>query len=226
MKTTNLLRGGIFTVGVMFFLGCSAENGKANHTNQEKPSAAAEVPLNQNDGASTSKDANSPESKVASSKSDKVESIYTDLAAAKCKTIESSEEEAWIVQECPGVGGFKLEVSEGDLRQTITVISPSGKKSELDYSGNVSSGFSALGEKAEWRVKKVGEKVTPFALITRFNVSENPDKPEKTTSYLVVTKISGDGSCIVEVIKPVTNANEKARVSADNSAEKPCMNVK
>ena len=112
------------------------------------------------------------------------------------------------------------------MQQTIDVISPSGKKSELNFTSIVSSGFSALGEKAEWRVKKVDEKVTPFALIARYNVSENPDNAEKTTSYLVVTKISGDTSCIVEIIKPVADANEIARDSADNSANKPCLKAK
>lgn len=206
-----------------FFLACAAEKtNNANPGNESVGKAAA------NEGSSNSPVANvnSVAIENPTNRADKIESIYSDLAAAKCKTLESNEEEEWIVQECPGVAGYKLEVSEGDLRQTINIISPKGKKSELDFWSNVSSGFSELGDKAEWRVKKDGEKLTPFALITRYNVSENPDKPEKTTSYLVVTKISGESSCIVEIIKPIAEANEKARISADSSANKPCLERK
>ena len=84
--------------------------------------------------------------------------------------------------------------------------------------------FSTLGEKAEWRVKKSDGKEKPFALIVRFNVSENPDKPEKNTSYLVVVKISGESSCITDVVKPMAEAQSKKRVDlADCFGEKkPC----
>jgi hypothetical protein len=212
----------------MFFLGCTKDKSNADRSNQDKSSAAGgdKASMNENKDASTPPNNSSSEPKNPTSNSDKFESIYTEIAAAKCETIESNEDEEWIVQECPGVGGYKLEVSEGDLRQTIDVISPAGKKSELNFSGIVSSGFSALGEKAEWRVKKVGEKVTPVALIARYNVSEDPDKPEKTTSYLVVSKISGETSCVIEIIKPVSDANEKTRVSADNSGDKACLTAK
>lgn len=220
MNTTIILRIAFSVACVMFCFGCGANNGTVETASQEPPAGS------EPGGLSKGEVGNSEESNVNPTNSETIESFYTDLSASKCKTTESNEEEGWIVQECPGVGGFKLEVSEGDLRQTINVISPSGKRSELEFWSNVSSGFSTIGEKAEWRVLKTGNKVAPFALITRYNVSENPEKPEKTTSYLVVTKITPDSSCIVEIIKPIPNANDKARVSADSASNKPCLKSK
>jgi len=150
-------------------------------------------------------------------------SVYTDLADTKCKTIESSAEEGGSYRgECKGIGGFKLEVLEGDIRQSINVVFPNGKKSELSLWTNVSSAFSSVGSKAEWRVKGKGKKAKPFALIVRYNASENSEKPEATTSYLVVTKITKDSACVTDVIKPASDQNKKAQKAADESANKPC----
>ena len=155
---------------------------------------------------------------------DGVESIYTDLAAEKCKTIESDDEGGgWSVQECPGIEGYKLQVTEGDLRQSINVIAPSGGKYELNFTGNVSAAFSAVGDKAEWRVKKVDGKTVPIALIVRFNANEDPENPDKVTSYLTVTKFDGEFICMTDVVKPVKNANVKARELADTAKSKPCL---
>ncbi len=153
----------------------------------------------------------------------KIESVYTDLKTEKCKTLESFPDEGGSYRGvCAGAGGYRLEVLEGDLRQSINVVAPDGKKFELDFWTKVSGGFSSVGEKAEWRVVKSGKNIKPMALIVRYNVSENPEKPEQTTSYLVITKITGKSACITDVIKPSADANKKARQLADSSANKAC----
>lgn len=150
-------------------------------------------------------------------------SVYTDLADNKCKTLESNPNEGGSYRgECRGVGGFKLEILEGDLRQSINVIFPNRKKSELDFWSNVSSAFSAVGNKAEWRVKGKGKSAKPYALIVRYNASENPEKPEANTSYLVVVKIAKNSACVTDVIKPSSDQNKLAQKAADASANKPC----
>lgn len=155
----------------------------------------------------------------------KIESIYTDLKTEKCKTIESFPDEGGSYRGvCAGVGGFRLEVLEGDLRQSINIIALKGKKFELDFWTKVSGGFSSVGEKAEWRVTGKGKSAKPFALIVRYNVSENPEKPEQTTSYLVVTKITNKTACITDVVKPSADANELARQLADSSPNRNCKN--
>lgn len=150
-------------------------------------------------------------------------SVYTDLDDKKCKTLESNPDEGGSYRgECRGVGGFKLEVLEGDLRQSINVIFPNKKKSELDFWSKVSSAFSAVGPKAEWRVKGKGKSAKPYALIVRYNANENPEKSEERTSYLVVAKITKDSACITDVIKPSSDQNKLAQKAADASANKPC----
>lgn len=154
---------------------------------------------------------------------DSITSIYTALEGATCKTIESSEEgTGWYKGRCKGLSGYDLLVMEGDIRQTITVLDPKQKEFPLELWNTVSSGFSSLGTKAEWRVKKQANKTLPLALIVRFNASENPEHPEKTTSYLVVSKITAKQICVTDVIKPQANANELARRLADQSGNKAC----
>ena len=153
----------------------------------------------------------------------KIESVYTSLETKDCKTIEQSNEgSGWYLGECKGVGGYKLQVTEGDIRQSINVIAPGNKKYELDFGGHISGGFSSVGAKAEWRVTRKGKTVTPIAVIVRFNASENPEDSSIITSYLVVNKITKNQICPTDVIKPNAKANEEARNLADTSANKPC----
>lgn len=145
-------------------------------------------------------------------------SVYTPLSDTKCKTLESNPDEGGsYVGECEGVGGYKLHVIEGDLRQTVNVIAPGGKKFELrlwDHFG----GFSAVGPRAEWRVKDD----TPVALIIRFNVSENVEDASKTTSYLLVSKIGANEACVTAVVNPGKRQNIEARKLADEGSGRVC----
>lgn len=149
------------------------------------------------------------------------DSVYTNIAVGKCKTTSKDEREGWIIQVCEGVGGYKLEVYEDDIRQSINVISPDGSKSELDLPGKVASGFSKLGDKAEWRVSKRDGKDVPAAMIVRFIV-DDPQEPKKKTSYLVVSKIAPSASCVTDAVMPSAAQNEEARTLADSASGKPC----
>ncbi len=145
-------------------------------------------------------------------------SVYTDLSDTKCKTLESNPDEGGsYLGECKGVGGYKLHVIEGDLRQTVNVIAPDGKKFELrlwDHFG----GFSSVGPRAEWRLKGS----TPVGLIIRFNVSENVEDASKTRSYLLVSKIGLDEACLTAVVDPGKRQNIEARKLADEGADRVC----
>ncbi len=159
-----------------------------------------------------------------SAQAKKNESVYTNLDTKSCKTLESSVDEAgWYLGECRGIGGYRLQVTEGDIRQSINVIAPNKKKFELDFFRNVSTAFSSVGAKAEWRVIRSKDKtVTPMALIVRYHVSENPDDSSILTSYLVVSKITKNEICITNVVKSSAKANVEARKLADASTVKPC----
>jgi hypothetical protein len=157
------------------------------------------------------------------SASGSITSAYTDTSGKGCRTIEYHKETGDIVQICPGVAGYKLQVEEGDARMSVTVVAPGGRKSALSYWNVITHGFSSLGDKAEWRIRQVKGKSVPLALIVRVNASENPEAPEKTTSYLAVAKITRQKTCVTDKIGPSAQANEEARRAADSAATRPCL---
>ncbi|HEX8142842.1 MAG TPA: hypothetical protein VF553_09620 [Pyrinomonadaceae bacterium] len=150
-----------------------------------------------------------------------ITSVYTNIA--RCRTISLDRESASSVESCPGIAGYKLEVETGDERMSIAVVAPGGKKSELSYWNLITHNFSSLGDKAEWRVRRVKGKSVPVALIVRVNAYENPEAPAQTTSYLAVAKITPQRTCVTDKIAPSATANEAARRAADSAATKPCL---
>lgn len=152
----------------------------------------------------------------------KISSVYTSLAGVDCRVIEIDEESESSVSRCPGVAGHVLKVLEGDLRMSIDIVTPDGREHPLNYWSVVTSGFSSLGPRAEWRMR--GEQ--PTALIVRVNASEDPERPERTTSYLAVAKITPTGICVTDRIAPAPNANEAAQRAADASASRPCAQTR
>jgi hypothetical protein len=152
------------------------------------------------------------------------QSMYTNLDGRQCRTLESTSSGAGYYRgQCPGVAGYKLQVEEGDIRQNITVITPRGQKHSLDLWSVVGSSFSFVGKKAEWRVQRRGGKMTPVALIVRYNLSNVEDSTKPGTSYLTVSKITANKICVTHKIAPSANANEEARQAADNAANQPCL---
>lgn len=144
-------------------------------------------------------------------------SIYTSTRTSACRTIESNPEEGGSYEgECRGVGGYKIRLLEGDIRQTLDIITPAKKKFELNFWGFY-GGFSSIGEKIEWRTKGG----VPVALIARFNVAK-PDDSTKSTSYLMISKIGKTSSCVTDVVEPMANQNVEARKLADAASGKPC----
>jgi hypothetical protein len=152
-----------------------------------------------------------------------IDSIYTDLSPSRCKTIKVDKEIGGSVQKCAGVAGYSLLVEDADARQSITVLTPDGKRHPLDYWRVITTAFSTVRDKAEWRVEQVGGKAQPIALIVRVSANENPDSPQKKTSYLAVAKITPEKICVTARVKGGATANEEARRAADTSAWEPCL---
>lgn len=149
-----------------------------------------------------------------------VTSTYTSTDSKKCRTIRATASGAGsYVGECAGVGGFKARVIEGDLRQTIDIVTPAGKRFELNF-WSFYPGFSAVGEKIEWRSKGG----VPFAIIVRYNVAD-PEDSQKNTSYLMVAKIGKAGACVTDVVEPSTGQNARARELADTAGSRGCKAV-
>ena len=155
------------------------------------------------------------------------QSLYTSVEPKQCRTIKSSSDEGGSYQgRCRGVAGYNLIVEEGDLRTNINVVAPGGTAHSLDLWTVVSSAFSSLGPRVEWRMANRGSKSIPVALIIRYNASEDVDNSKKTTSYLAVAKITTTETCITDKILPGPNANTDARRAADAASSKSCLKVK
>lgn len=144
-------------------------------------------------------------------------SVYTSTTEKACKAQKVNDDNGGdYVGICPGVGGYKLKLIEGDLRQTLTVITPRKRELQLRFNEYYYS-FSAIGQKVEWRVNKGA----PVALIARYNVAD-PENSEKRTSYLMVAKISKSLACVTDIVLPGDKQNERARNLADVASTKPC----
>ena len=151
-------------------------------------------------------------------------SVYTGLGDKQCRKIKSAEAgDDGYEGRCRGTAGYSLLLSEGDLRQNITVITPKGAQHSLDLWNVVSGGFSSVGPKAEWRLASQKGKLIPVALIIRYNASEDPESSNKLTSYLAVAKITPTEICVTDKISPGAKANEDARRAADAASTKPCL---
>ncbi|MBW8809925.1 MAG: hypothetical protein JF591_14090 [Lysobacter sp.] len=156
--------------------------------------------------------------------SDAASSRYSSLVEKDCVADPAAKEDDGQggSSVCPGVDGYRLRVVDGDARMSIEVLTPAGKTLPLDFWSMVTSGFSSVGDIAEWRYPASGGRV-PQALIVRLNVSENPERPGITASYLVVSRLGVDAACVTAKIAPGKAQNEAARKAADVAAASPCL---
>lgn len=152
-----------------------------------------------------------------------MDSVYVDLAGSQCVTRSVDQQHGVSVQRCPGVGGYGLVVEDFDGRQSVSVERPDKTLQPLDYGRVITSGFFTLGPKAEWRVDRSAGKSVPVALIIRVIASENPEAPDRKTSFLAVARISPSGICVTDRIRASATMNEEARRAADASFNKPCL---
>jgi hypothetical protein len=148
-----------------------------------------------------------------------VRSVYSSLDVRTCRLLSKHPETGGTLHRCPGAGGYALQVADDDARMSVNVVAPGGRVHELSYWGVITSAFSSLGPRAEWRMRGT----RPHALIVRVNANEDPANPERVTSYLAVARISPRGACVTDRIPPSANANALARQAADRSGSRPCL---
>lgn len=170
-----------------------------------------------NEAAGTSEPTPAPENTVAAANVIAAESDqrsrFTSIDSAQCPLIEENVEEGgWWRRLCEGLAGYKLELSESDLRQDMVVLSADGRRSELGLSDIVANGaFNSLGKTAEWRG---ADPASPQALIVRLDVASDPEGKKPDVSKLVVVRLKPP-ACIVAVVPPGSGQNEAARTIAD-----------
>ena len=121
---------------------------------------------------------------------------------------------------CPGQSGLVVLISEGDLRQTVSV-GPTREAAAKEPAAETWFGpFNSTAHTVEWRALD-GK---PFAIIQRWLIADidNPDKTGNPTSkpMLAVTRLPPGPVCHVAYIdgQANRNANELARQAADEFA--------
>lgn len=146
--------------------------------------------------------------------------VHTSIADRACKKTASSapDEGDFASFRCPGTAGYRLHLDYGDARENLTVVTPNGSERDLELWSRVGTAFSSLGDVVEWRL--VGGK--PVALTVRYVLSDVDDS-QRTTSYLVVAKITAAATCPTDKVPPGPDQNAKARALAATAASRPCL---
>ncbi|SIR04804.1 hypothetical protein SAMN05421546_2318 [Solilutibacter tolerans] len=148
-------------------------------------------------------------------------SEYSSLAVADCKLTERLEETGDTTHRCPGVANYVLDMHDSDARMSLDVIADGAQPQSLEFWSVASGAFSNLGPRVEWRYP--AEAKQPNALIVRYDAFEQPEQPERPTSYLLVVKLAASDSCLVAKLPPGPGQNESARVAADKAQTSACL---
>ncbi|CAA6799081.1 MAG: Unknown protein [uncultured Sulfurovum sp.] len=146
-------------------------------------------------------------------------SSYTSIDQKDCVTLDSDNMGS--IQECESFTGIGVKVIEGDIRQSI-ILTRNEKEYDLAFWSTVSSAFSSLGLKIEWR-HELGKPEKVKGMIVRFEASDDYENLDKVSSYLVVSKITKDEVCVVAKVLPQKNQNEMARKILDSTDILPCL---
>jgi hypothetical protein len=145
-------------------------------------------------------------------------SVYTPLEPTSCTTPADLAAEYDVrglgVQECGGMGGWRLMVVASDANTWIELRSPRATWSGEDaivYNEPIGQ-FTAVasGARAEWRIDVHGD---PRALIVRLT-AQNPRDSRSRVSRLLVVRLERDAACVIGRV--VTNTD--ARRLADGTA--------
>ncbi|MCA6124121.1 hypothetical protein J6500_19805 [Bradyrhizobium sp. WSM 1704] len=150
-----------------------------------------------------------------------ISSSYTSTAPKACRMIgKPDEEDGSTTRVCPGKSGLVVLVSEGDLREVVSV-GPNRQAAAREPAAQAWFGpFSSTGDTVEWRA--AGRK--PFAIIQRWLIADNSDEDRssspKSRPMLAVTRLPPGAVCHVAYVDVAANpnANELARQAADDFA--------
>jgi hypothetical protein len=149
-------------------------------------------------------------------------SVYGSTADKACKKVESSKpgEGEWVVQTCPGAGGYVIRLAVDDLRTTVSAGTSLAAAAKEPAATQGFRTFNRVHDTVEWRGVK-GEP--PFAFIQRWRLND-PMRFEDAlgvVSLLVVTRLPPGPVChaaYVDVKANADKANELARKAAEEIA--------
>jgi hypothetical protein len=145
-------------------------------------------------------------------------SLYTSTAAKDCRVKNTGQDGS--VSVCPGKAGLIVLVTEGDLRQTVSV-GRNQQAAENEPAASYSFGpFNSTTDTVEWRAAD-GK---PFAIIQRWHIADNQDMDSggrpTDKGLMVVTRLPPGPVCHVAYVdvRANPNPNEVTRKAADQIA--------
>lgn len=148
-------------------------------------------------------------------------SSYTSTAPKDCRVFSARNGvDDSTTRVCPGKGGLVVLISEGDLRETVSVgrnrLAAAREPAAQAWFGP----FSSTATTVEWRANAA----KPSAIIQRWQLADNddPDKDGRPIAkpMLAVTRLPPGAVCHVAYVdvKANADANELARKAADEIA--------
>jgi hypothetical protein len=159
--------------------------------------------------------------RIAPANAQTFSSSYTSTAPKDCRMVgKPSELDGSTSRACPGKAGLVVSISEGDLRETVSVGRNRAAAQKEPAAQSWFGPFNSTTNTVEWRA--VDGK--PFAIIQRWHIADNsdPDKEGRPTAkpMLVVTRLPPGAVCHVAYVDAQANPNpnELARKAADELA--------
>lgn len=154
-------------------------------------------------------------------------SSYSSTADKDCRKLKDSSDDGG-TRVCRGPAGLVVVVSEGDLRETVSVARSAKGASNEPAAKAWFGPFSSTTPTIEWR--QAAKDKPPFAMIQRWHLAdiddEGKDGRPKTKQLFVVTRLAPAGAktgttvCHVAYVDVAANPNaiDLAREAADNLA--------
>ena len=148
-------------------------------------------------------------------------STYTSSAPKDCRVSSAGNGvDDSTIRVCPGKAGLVVLISEGDLRETVSVGRNRAAAAREPAAQIWFGPFNSTTTTVEWRALD-GK---PFAIIQRWHIADNSDEDKGgrpiAKPMLVVTRLPPGPVCHVAYVdvKANPNANELARKAADEFA--------
>ena len=149
-------------------------------------------------------------------------SSYSSIEQKDCITLDSDN--IGSVQECESFEDIGVKVVVGDSRESI-ILTRNEREYDLELLSTFKNIFSSFGSKLEWRHVLTDSKNIKGVIIP-LNMSDDPENLDRTTSFLVVTKIIKDKICVVAKIAPQKEQDEIAREILDTDENLSCLKPK
>jgi hypothetical protein len=150
-------------------------------------------------------------------------SIYTSTAQKDCRIVEAgTADDGGGTRVCRGPAGLVVVVSEGDLRETVSVGRTGNAAANEPAAQERFGPFSSTTPTIEWRLP--AKNKPPHAMIQRWRIADIEDEGKDgrpiAKQLLVVTRLSPGPVCRAAYVdvKANANANDLAREAADTIA--------